>query len=779
MLIPSIAFQANQIKDSTESKKEDNHSINPNIQLTPPVFFDSFDPLVDEPDDNFPDILKTEDSALATNESASQRIGNESTPQIIANDNAFISCDNNVFLNSIDTNKNNITGGNSIMPFSPIEENLNDLLSNMNNTYLPLLNDNHEKNQSQMKKIKDENKSSKRKKKSQKSENRSIKHMKHIAYRIIFMIMNIPYLQLHYALFYPSPINFFNSLSQLQTKNEKLNTFLNIASGSCMKTEKLKSMFLTSYAFKTMIQYIIDFDISTLEMSMINFTRRVLLWLNFSADKAFSRKQLDVLLKSYNPSVRRFNYVICPVIAGIYTNTNNYFYKSKNNESRTIKHTSSNSAMIENSELTSSDSILTNDDQKFASIPDPSYSSSTSFIDLNEPSASILFDDDLDPKPRKRSVGNRQKKKVQKASRATPTGIQHTLSIGSFDSSGVQYYSNDVLDVSTMTTMTSKQYEPRYISASLSLNEYITTPVLPLMPPSAFSPKDKKKAKRVSMLESLELSDFLDRAQNQLKQRNCCLMPQYACEELKNDASLIASLLGGLFSTVDASCFPCLLRAVDYLTCSPDVQFPPTFWGKVFGALTVGEITSWIFLRTIFTQGFIKLLPSEFPVFFLLIFKYRLPNEEKDILMAALKKKSDDSDNALNFEKLNKTIEHQKQLSLKLMFFTAVIISASESSLSYLSKIIVSNRNYFQTLFLKSVNPSVKIQKFQQIINQNQFNSNVSSSLNLNLFASSYKASMKSIVTKNLGNFKRIVEKLNQYGQKFEPFISLIPKASM
>lgn len=649
-----------------------------------------------------------------------------------------------------------------------------------------------------------ENKKSKRKKK---KKSKSAKRAKSLAYRIIFLVVNMDYPNLHLALFHPSPINFFNDLSKLENGN----AFMNLAGGFASKTEKLKSAFLYSDAFKNLIYEIINFDIPKLEISMINFAKRALILLNQTNDRLFSRSQITSLLKSFTSNVPSFNFILCPTISYHFKNKDKFLYTST-----TANENKNNSNLNSINNLNPNNlSLLASTDQNYSSFDSsrktprksPFLNSHDDQFDIgSEPSVPIISSDDLSSSNSSLRSSFRQRKEKSKSGKkrttfddyltstdvdcatSTPNINQFESKAKSFDahgplvpdldSSGFNTYhgnTNDIRTISSLSSSASPMSFRRDAKRQTSRRKNTD---------SIFGLKGIRLSMSFSVSDSDNSDSFYLAREEEIKQQQQPLKPQYAGEDWLSDGTMLATYLASLVYSVKSSCFPYLLRSVDLLFVSSRIIFPRKFWGTFCGALSVAEVNSWIFLRTIFKLGFVQVLPVEFSLFFPAVFNYKCPyisdnNEEKNESKPKSSKDPLNSTSAsgLTFEKLNHQVEKAKQLSLKVMMFSAAVTSAMDTSLQYLDNLLMNDKNHLQKIFFNSVNPSIKIEKLSSSNNKKQeINANdTKSSINFNLYSSSYQASLRNIVQRNKVYYKKIVDKLKCYGNRFQNLISMFP----
>lgn len=689
-------------------------------------------------------------------------------------------------------------------------------------------------------------KSSSKKKKKKKKKSKSSKNL---AYRIIFLIINIDYPNLHNALFCPSPINFFNEISKLENDN----AFMNLAGGFYNKTEKLKSSFLCSDAFRNLEEMMINFDVQKLDLTNVNFARRALLILNRCDSRLFSRSQITSLLKTFTANVSRFNFALCPVLALHLKNRDKFIYTTtikndsksgtgNNNSGGNASGSMSNGGSL-SGRSSASNSILSSIENNFAGIDmnkkpqrkppimsafnensvefDPSSvtnsvsPSSPAFsrqIPSSEPLAST---DRISPlrssfrlKKDKNRSSNHKKSTFDDSIIAE---YASTSSIDQFESKAKSFdphagpisagATSGLLISSSLSTAGGFQKREQLMQRRLSGRRRNADSIFGLggirvsLSGSSMSDSENSALNLSSInsgsgsnasFGSLGDSFLLSKEESQQP-----LKPQYAGDEWMSDTTMIASYLASLVYSVNSACFPYLLRSVDLLFCSPKINFPRKFWGTFCGALSVAEINAWIFLRTIFRNGYVQVLPPEFTFFFPAVFNYKSPYIQSSSSDKEDQKgnnnspstvkshsNSNSSGNCLTFENLNNQVEKAKQLSLKVSMFAAIVTSSVDISLQYLEALMMNDRSHLQKIFSKSVNPSLKIEKLSHVKNQSNglvSGSEVKSSININLYSSSYKASLSNIVQKNFISYRKIVDKLKSYGNKFQNLISMFP----
>ncbi|OHS93395.1 hypothetical protein TRFO_11800 [Tritrichomonas foetus] len=127
-----------------------------------------------------------------------------------------------------------------------------------------------------------------------------------ISYFIIFMILYIDSSQLHFSLFNDqSPIEFFNTLSSVY----------------CVKTERLKTLFIISKAISNTLSTILNFDIVNLNITCVRFTLRVLNYIKAFNEKLVSQNQvLKILKMSGSNRMPSFCFALIPSLASIFAN---------------------------------------------------------------------------------------------------------------------------------------------------------------------------------------------------------------------------------------------------------------------------------------------------------------------------------------------------------------------------------------------------------------------------------------------------------------------------
>ena len=125
-----------------------------------------------------------------------------------------------------------------------------------------------------------------------------------IAYRLILLSILLPNTQVHYSLFSPSPIDFFNKLSPYYNTN----------------TEKLKIAFYYSDAFSNTFSILLDFSTKQLFINNIEFSLKLIDTIIKLDSKLIKPDQILRLIKTYTFLTPEISYSLLPKISLLYRN---------------------------------------------------------------------------------------------------------------------------------------------------------------------------------------------------------------------------------------------------------------------------------------------------------------------------------------------------------------------------------------------------------------------------------------------------------------------------
>ncbi|OHT03040.1 hypothetical protein TRFO_29656 [Tritrichomonas foetus] len=123
------------------------------------------------------------------------------------------------------------------------------------------------------------------------------------AFRLILLIIYLPYRPLHQILFFPSPITFFNSLS---------------VNPSCY-TEKLKAAFQNSQmCFNNVISQFFHFNVFSINKQTVPFIIRSFVKISKENELLLNRIDLTEIIEGFTRSVKNTTYLILPELIKLF-----------------------------------------------------------------------------------------------------------------------------------------------------------------------------------------------------------------------------------------------------------------------------------------------------------------------------------------------------------------------------------------------------------------------------------------------------------------------------